>query len=351
MHALTPAATPAATAPARPLDQNLRATGLDGRLFDGLSALWVRVSSRHLVRPVAVPSGVRVVVVGGATLGGSGKTPLAIACAAELAASGARVVLVGHAYRAKPGYARVVAETDTLDDVGDEALLAARALALLEPSGRARVVVAPRRSDAVELALRHADVLVIDGVAQTKPRRASLALLAVDSSEPWGRVGALPPRGDLRAPVAALLSVCDAVVAVGERGVASGVAGALEGHVVSKGVCVEGETLAWSDLRGVRVGLLSALARPERVIRSLALRGIVPRAVLASRDHGPMSHRLLERASTHRVDLWLATPKCALHVDAAARVIRPRIAPVATIGHALALSRGAKERLRAVGVS
>ena len=41
------------------------------------------------------------------------------------ARAGARVALVGHAYRATPGRARVVAPDDALHEVGDEALVAA----------------------------------------------------------------------------------------------------------------------------------------------------------------------------------------------------------------------------------
>ena len=50
--------------------------------------------------PLRLPRYRDVVTVGGATLGGSGKTRVALACARELARAGARVVLVGHAYRA-----------------------------------------------------------------------------------------------------------------------------------------------------------------------------------------------------------------------------------------------------------
>jgi len=86
-----------------------------------LALAWGDVSARGLVRSVAVPADVRVVAVGGATLGGSGKTPLAIACARELAKQGARVAFVGHAYRAHPGRARLVSPDDSLAEVGDEA--------------------------------------------------------------------------------------------------------------------------------------------------------------------------------------------------------------------------------------
>jgi tetraacyldisaccharide 4'-kinase len=273
---------------------------LRGLLARVASSAWASACAPSVVRRVVLPAGVRVVCIGGATLGGSGKTPLAIACATELAAAGARVALVGHAYRANPRRARVVTPDDALADVGDEALLAARALAAspAPSASRACVVVAPRRADAIALAARHADVLVLDGVAQTAPRRASLALLAVDPEEPWGHAAALPPCGDLRAPIAALLDACDEIVPVGER----------EGSAVAASLSPCSR----------RVGLLCALARPERVLRSLARHGVTPLAVVRAADHGPFAPAALADARalsrSDRLDVWLATPKCALHL-------------------------------------
>jgi len=280
-----------------------------GPLPATLGRAWEHTLGRTVIRELAWPSHVRVVAVGGATLGGSGKTPLAMACAAHVAARGASVALVGHAYRARPGRARVVREDDALGDVGDEALLAARAL---RRSG-VRVVVAPSRSEAVAFAARLADVLVIDGVAQTAPVRASLALLAVDAAEPWGRAVALPPGGDLRAPIWRLVEACDMVVAVGDERQPSSLPAAHHARVAMHGVQVGDELLGWDEVARLRVGLLSALSRPDRVVRALELRGVQVRATVRARDHGPFSGAALGHLDAAPVDLWLATPKCALH--------------------------------------
>jgi tetraacyldisaccharide 4'-kinase len=304
--------------------------GLEEGRYDGfvarfLSRAWGVGSARVLVRTLRIPDGARVVAVGGATLGGSGKTPLAIACARELARQGARVALVGHAYRARPGRARVVRPGDALREVGDEALLAARAL---EPIG-VPVVVAPSRARAIALAARDAEVLVLDGVLQTSPVRVSLALLAVDAEEPWGHAQAVPPRGDLRAPIAALLAASDLVVAVGEN--------SSDARIVSDGAHLGGTFLSWEALRSLRVGLACAIARPDRVSRFLGRRGIMPVATAFVRDHAAIPARIL-RAHRRRVDVWLATPKCALHVD-------PTCAPMATLEHELVCSGALCARL------
>jgi tetraacyldisaccharide 4'-kinase len=301
------------TAVARALERG----DLHGPAARALSSLWGLVASRGVARPLVLPAGVRVVTVGGATLGGSGKTPLAIACALELAAlhGGKDVAFVGHAYRADPRRPRVVSDHDDLREVGDEALLAARALA----DARVPVVVAPRRADALALAAEFARIVVLDGVAQTRPMRASLALLAVDAAEPWGRAQAVPPAGDLRAPRAALLAACDRVVTVGCDAAA-------DARVVSRGAWLDGSLLPWRALAGLRLGLLSALARPDRIVRDLASHGIAlhghghghGHVIVRARDHGPFrafdAFEAFEK-SAMRVDLWLASPKCALHVE------------------------------------
>lgn len=269
-----------------------------GPLARAAARVWGRASASHVVRPLEVPDRARVAVVavGGATLGGSGKTPLAIACAREIASTGARVALVGHAYRARPGRPRVVSPSDPLALVGDEALVAAAELEAV----RVPVVVAPDRASATIHAASLADVLVLDGVAQIRPTRATLALLAVDPEEPWGRAAAMPPCGDLRAPVESLLRAADAVVPV-----------------------VEDEArFPWDSLRSARVGLVCALARPQRILRSLARRGIVPRVVVRTRDHTPVAIRALrEHERSRSVDVWVATRKCSFHVPRPTRVL------------------------------
>jgi tetraacyldisaccharide 4'-kinase len=325
---------------ARALEEGL----LDGPVARLLARAWQAPAARSVVRRLDLPPDVRVVAVGGATLGGSGKTPLAVACARAVASAGARTVLVGHAYRAKPRRARIVSCEDSLADVGDEALVAARALA----PHRVDVVVAPRRADAIAWAARHADVLVVDGVLQTAPVRAALALLAVDAEEPWGATGSVPPRGDLRAPIAALLRAADRVVALGDAETGDDPPDA---QVVSRGAWLGGSLVGWEEIARLRVGLACALARPARLLRFLDRRGVRPIVVARSGDHRAIALEAMRAPSrTQPLDLWLATPKCVLHAPfpAAAPAVERRTgsAPLATIDHDVVLSPALGARLR-----
>ena len=251
----------------------------DGPLARLLASVWAPWAARGLVRPGRVPRDVPVVGVGGATLGGSGKTPLVIACARELARMH-RVAVVGHAYRARPGRARVVVPGDLLAEVGDEALVCAAAV----PD--ALVVVAGTRQEAIDHALGLApDVLVIDGALRLSDAPRMLSLLAVDAIAPWGS-GQLPPAGDLRAAPGDLRGCAD--------------------HVVEIGGSIR---IRWSSPPGPRVGLFTALARPDRIRRALA---IDLAAVITCPDHGPPPRDLEVRLAA--ADSWVASEKCALHL-------------------------------------
>jgi len=281
---------------------------------------------RGLERPLDVSAlgdaidGTPIVTVGGATLGGSGKTRVALACAHALAREGQHVVLVGHGHRAqlRGGAAQVVVATDDIAQVGDEALACARSLARDSATRTARVVVGRSRQHAIDfvgaLAPRPS-VVVIDGPLQLAPRRATLAILAVDRDAPWGS-GAVVPAGDLRATPEALLALVDHRVDVAADLLA---------------VDFEGERLdieRFASLvrdrsaRALRVGLFTAVARPARIERALEAAGVRPHVVVRLPDHGPLSEGARISLREADVDLWTATEKCATHLAAAA-ITRP----------------------------
>jgi tetraacyldisaccharide 4'-kinase len=288
----------------RSLASGLEAGRWDGRTSRVLASAWGAVAARRLVRPAVVPAGIDVVCVGGATLGGSGKTRVAIACARELSSAGARVVLVGHAYRAAPGRARVVLPTDALEDVGDEAIVCVRALA---PAG-AHVVVAAERQCAIDCAARLSpDVIVLDGPLRiTRPGGRELSLLALDAVRPWGS-GRPPPAGDLRAPREALLACADRVVDVDPTPT----------HVR----WMAGPPLAIASLRNASVGLFTAIARPDRLVTALGGVGVELAEIVSVPDHGPLGREARARIlygrgrPGARAQSWLATEKCALHLE------------------------------------
>ena len=275
----------------------------DGLVSRVLASALAPVAARGLVRPAAVPSDIALVCVGGATLGGSGKTRVAIACAVELAARGLNVALVGHAYRAAPRSARLVSVDDALADVGDEALVCARELDARRTM--VPVVIGPTRQAAIDHAAKlspRPDAIVLDGPIAVRGRSGdrSLSLLAVDANRPWGS-GRLPPAGDLRAAREVLLGHADHVVPV---------------EAMPAGVrWPSGERASIASLRSASIGLFTAIARPDRLVRALAAAGVRPKEVVSVADHGALAP-VASRLRRAPVDVWVGTAKCALHLGA-----------------------------------
>jgi tetraacyldisaccharide 4'-kinase len=267
-----------------------------------LSRIWEQAS--RVERPLSIPFGVKVIGVGGATLGGSFKTPAVLALAREIASSRA-VAVVASSYRAKPRVPRRVQIGDPIALVGDEAAHLARELAPLDVP----VFVGPTRDSALALAAEHARIVIIDGLLQSRPERVALSLLVVDGASPWGS-GRCPPAGDLRAPVSRLLRAADVAVVVGD-GPDLPLPTWRATSELARVRTPDGPVLL-HDLREKRVGLALAIARPERVRRRLMALGVRPEAEVLLADHARFDLERLRRTfRERRLDAWVTTGKCA----------------------------------------
>jgi tetraacyldisaccharide 4'-kinase len=290
-----------------------------------LSTAWNAAAARGIARPLALPRAAHVIGVGGVTLGGSYKTPFAIALAGALASRGRAVALVGHAYGARPRQARVVTPGDRVAEVGDDALFAAQKLS----GTRATVVVGPSRQAAVDFAARTAAILVVDGLLQTRPARLARSILLLDREQGWGN-GHCPPGGDLRASPEALLASTDAVgVVVDDVAPASEQGSPLARQIalgpqfdvfsgLERAIYPGGTRISLAELRGAAVGLVLAVAHPERVIVGLARRGLRIAATALFADHDCPTPEAVKRVvpTTQRIDVWLTTGKCATKLPA-----------------------------------
>jgi tetraacyldisaccharide 4'-kinase len=280
-----------------------------GRLRSPLALLTARIWAARAAasRPLALPRGAAVIGVGGATLGGSHKTTLTLALAAALRERGERVAVVAHGYRARVASAREAHPRDAAQVIGDDAAWLARELV---PAGVP--VYVGDRGHALELAARRAPVVIVDSLLQAHPERLALSLLAVDGVAPWGAC-ACPPAGDLRARRDALLDATDAVVAVSpDEPAPVSSPGRPQFRVRAElyASAADGAAIALDSIKGVRAGVVLAIARPDRFVRSLAARGIEPVAMRLFADHSvPRACR--SRRGAPPVDLWLTTPKCA----------------------------------------
>jgi tetraacyldisaccharide 4'-kinase len=128
----------------------------------------------------------RVVSVGNLTVGGTGKTTLAIHLARAAIAAGRDPAVVCRSYRPGPA------------GLGDEALLLRAAL------GERRVLTGrSKRALAAEAARAGHDLVLVDDGFSHWPLERDLDLVLLDAADPWGG-GALLPAGRLREPRRAL---------------------------------------------------------------------------------------------------------------------------------------------------
>jgi tetraacyldisaccharide 4'-kinase len=319
-----PRAYPIVTTPARQLAAWLERGAkhrLDARL--ALATVWEKLADP--LRAVALPRGASVVGVGGATLGGSGKTPVTLALAVALCrgCSGdpasrrnarAPVAVVASAHPARAARARRVSRDDRVARVGDEAIMLARAL---EPHG-VPVIVGPR-ADALALAAELAQVVIVDSLLQTWPDQLACSILVLDADTPWGS-GRCPPAGDLRALPERMVAATDVVLMRASMRASESsdarVTDLVQRHgkillswssEVSGAVTRDGsERIALERLATLRLGVVLAIARPERVLDALERHGITPRAVWLAADHAAPRPKL-----ESRVDAWLTSAKCA----------------------------------------
>ncbi|HET7755100.1 MAG TPA: tetraacyldisaccharide 4'-kinase, partial [Anaeromyxobacteraceae bacterium] len=169
--------------------------------FRAGAALRTALFERGVLSRIAVPA--PVVSIGNLAVGGSGKTPAAIAVARRLHARGRRVAVLSRGYGAERVDPRVVSDGERVllevAAAGDEPLVIARAL-----PGVA-VLCGPRRAVIARIAIERlrADALVLDDGFQHRGLERDLDVVVVDAANPRGN-GHLLPRGPNREPWTAL---------------------------------------------------------------------------------------------------------------------------------------------------
>ena len=244
-------------------------------LLSPLSTVYAAATARRVARighRVAVP----VICCGNASVGGSGKTPLAIDLAIRLRARGCNpaVITRGHG-GAKPGPWRVDPATDTAADVGDEPLLLAQAATTWRGADRAA---------SAELAVASgADVLVMDDGLQNPGLVKSASFMVIDGGAGFGNGRALP-LGPLREPVAAAAQRCVAAVIIGAD--MTGAAVALPSDLPVLHAMLRPNA---NDLARLPPRLLAfaGIGRPEKFFTTLREAGHPPLETRSFADHRP----------------------------------------------------------------
>ena len=222
----------------------------------------------------------KVVIVGNLTVGGTGKTPLTIWLARELAARGLKVGIVSRGYGGSDAGPRTVRPHSDWRQVGDEPLLIARR------SGCATVVARDRLAGARALIASGASVILTDDGLQHLRLARDCEIVVLDGARGLGNARVLPA-GPLREPLTAPPPP-DAVVVNGAAEHAS-LRQALESAALQRAGPPLGMRLVMQEARrldgsgsaralrefgGSRVHAIAGIGNPARFFRELRAQGI-----------------------------------------------------------------------------
>ena len=272
------------------------------RLLTPISALTAGITARRIARP-GWRAPVPVICCGNATVGGAGKTTLALDLAHRLAARGVAVHCLTRGYGGRVGTVlRVEPGRHPASLVGDEPLL----LAAVASTWVGRDRAAAARAAVVA----GAAALVMDDGLQNPGLAKDLAFLVVDGAAGFGN-GRLLPAGPLREPVAAAAARCRAAVLIGEDRTGA-LAKLPPGMPVLRASLVAEEGFA-----GRRVLAFAGIGRPGKLAETLAAAGADVAGLRPFPDHHAYTDSELDTVLAEAVALGaepVTTPKDAVRL-------------------------------------
>lgn len=239
---------------------------------------WAGAARRRTASPQRLP--VPVICVGNLSLGGTGKTPVALALLARLAAMGLRPQALSRGYGgAAKGPLRVDPARHGAFEVGDEPLLLARAAPVW--------VARDRAAGGLAAAEAGAGCVVMDDGHQNPHLVKDLSLIVADGGVGFGN-GQVFPAGPLRESVKTGLARADAVIVVGED--VHGVARiAAERGLPALTARLAPDPAAAAALKGRRLLAFAGIGRPQKFFDTAAAVGADVVESVAFPDHHPFA--------------------------------------------------------------
>lgn len=233
---------------------------------------------------------VPVICIGNINLGGTGKTPTAIALVQLLVELGLQPHVVMRGYKGSlQGPVRVDEKHHTATAVGDEPLL----LAAFAPTWVAK----DRGLGAVSAISDGANVIVLDDGLQNPTLTKDLTLLVVDASAGFGN-GRIFPSGPLREHLKDAIHRIDFIILIGNP--ASRKACFTANPLLSARPVLEAEIEplpTGMDWNGLRTFAFAGIGRPEKFYDTLEELGAEIVKTRDFSDHETISDMMLERMS------------------------------------------------------
>ncbi|MGB8812074.1 MAG: tetraacyldisaccharide 4'-kinase [Paracoccaceae bacterium] len=255
--------------------------GLTARLLAPLGWLYGSVTARRVKKSGYIAS-IPVICIGNLNVGGTGKTPTAIALIGRLA--GVHVVSRGYGGRLD-GPIQVNPKRHTAQDVGDEPLL----LAAFAP-----VWVAKDRAAGVKAAeAAGAKVVLLDDGFQNPSVQKDLSIIVVNAAQGFGNRRCLPA-GPLRETVDEGLRRADFLLSIGSYEDQVAFARTFRSPVPHLTGQVKVLPMGM-DWQGERVLAFAGIAHPEKFFATLRSTGAEIVKMQALEDHQPLSAALMLR--------------------------------------------------------
>ncbi len=245
---------------------------------------------------------VPVLCCGNATVGGAGKTTLALDIGARLRTRRVAAHFISRGYGGRlPGPA-LVERFHTAAMVGDEPML----LAQVAPTW----VGADRAASARAAVAAGAEALVMDDGLQNPGLVQDAALLVIDGATGFGN-GRVLPAGPLREPAAAAAARCRAAVMIGmdQRGARAALPAALP--------VLDAWLVPDQQLHGLKVVAFAGIARPAKFHATLLQAGATLAATVDFADHHRFTLKELQAvlARARQLDaVPVTTPKDAVRL-------------------------------------
>ena len=289
-----------------------RPPGLASWLLSPLGCLYVQALKYRLKHGQRYQASIPIISIGNINIGGTGKTPAAIAIAKRLLSIGEHPSFITRGYGGtERGPVKIELTQHQSAMVGDEPLL----LAATAPTW-----VAHNRAAGVNLAaLEGATVAVLDDAHQNSTIRHDFSIIVVDAERGFGN-GKILPAGPLRESISTGLSRADVLLLIGNNPARLKFLEQWKAKIDLPIVLADTRVVATgAKWEGMRVVAFAGIAHPEKFFKTLNNLGCDLVDTIALSDHAPINDHLMQRlaaAATNASAFLVTTEKDAVRLSA-----------------------------------